>query len=289
MELTTEMLANTATIRENSTRGEDIVKIALDKIVVRDGFNVREDYGDIEGLAYSMIENGQLVPGRVDALADGTFCLTDGHRRFKAMQKLADLGHEPLFKAIINAKKTTEEQRILQMFATQDNKPLLPNEVAELINRLINLGYKQTDVAKKLGKTGAYVSQMLSYVTESPLIKDEVKGGNISVAAVLDLQKLIPNKDERVKAVKSAVEKKKAAADAKKKADAAKGKDAKSKDAAKGKDADKISPLSANEVVGKKDKGAIALELCYLIEELYKEELEGADLKPLVSLLKTYL
>lgn len=36
-ELKQEMLANTATIRENSTRGEDIVKIALDKIVVRDG------------------------------------------------------------------------------------------------------------------------------------------------------------------------------------------------------------------------------------------------------------
>ena len=149
MELTQEMLANTTTIRENSTRGEDIVKIALNKIVVRDGFNVREDYGDIEGLAYSMIENGQLLPGRVDALADGTFCLTDGHRRFKAMQKLAELGHEPLFKAVVNSKKTTEEQRILQMFATQDNKPLNPNEVAELINRLINLGLQANRYCKE--------------------------------------------------------------------------------------------------------------------------------------------
>ena len=280
-EFTKDVLGDTATVRANSTRGEEVIKIALDKIVVRDGFNVRENYGDLQELAYSMIENGQVMPGHVDVLADGRFVLTDGHRRFKALKLLAEMGHEPLFKAIVNPKKMTEEQRILQVFTTQDNKPLEPNEIAELINRLINLGYKQTDIAKKIGRTGAYVSQMLSYVSESPLIKQEVKDGNISVAAVLDLQKQIPDATKRVAAIKGAVEKKKQEVAAKNK-DAAKD----GKGAAK---ETKIAPLSANEVVGKKDKGTIALEICYQIEELYKDELEGADMKPLVSLLKSYL
>lgn len=270
-ELRPEMLASTATIRENSTRAEEIVKISLDKIVVRDNFNVRSEFGDIEALAYSMIENGQIVPGRVDALADGTFCLIDGHRRFKAMQLLVDMGHEPLFKAIVNTKKTTEEQRILQMFATQDNKPLLPNEVAELINRLINLGYNQTEVAKKLGRTGAYISQMLNYVTESPLIKQEVNEGNITVAAVLDLQKKIPNSTERLEAIKTAVSKKK--------------EDAKSN----GKDTKKPAPVSANEVIGKKDKGAIAIQIAKEIAKTYSAELERSDLKAMVAIIKPYL
>jgi len=204
-ELTAAQLGNRNTVRDNTQRGEEIVKIELSKIVVRENFNVRQDYGDIDSLAYSILENGQTSPGRVDVLVDGTFVLTDGHRRFKAMQLLAELGHEPFFKAIVNTSKTTEEQRILQMFTTQDNKSLQPNEIAELINRLINLGHNQVSVAKKIGKTPAYISQMLSYANESPAIKEEVKKGNMTVSAVLKLQKDIPVQTERIKAVKDSV------------------------------------------------------------------------------------
>ena len=118
------------------------------------------------------------------------------------------MGEKPLFKAIVNNSKTTEEQRILQMFTTQDNKPLDPVEVAELISRLINLGHNQSDIAKKIGKTPAYVSQMLSFANESPIIKKEVKKGNIKVSTVLKLQKDIPSQQKRVEAVQQAVSKK---------------------------------------------------------------------------------
>ena len=207
-ELTADQLGTRDTVRHNTQRGEEVVKIELDKIIIREGFNCREDYGDIEGLAYSILGNGQSVPGRVDVLADGTFLLVDGHRRFKALCLLADMGEKPLFKAIVNNSKTTEEQRILQMFTTQDNKPLEPVEVAELISRLINLGHNQSDIAKKIGKTPAYVSQMLSFANESPIIKKEVKKGNIKVSTVLKLQKDIPSQQKRVEAVQQAVSKK---------------------------------------------------------------------------------
>jgi len=207
-ELSAQMLGNRETIRNNTQRGEEIVKIELSKIVVRDGFNVREDYGDIEELAMSILENGQTLPGRVDVLENGTFLLTDGHRRFKALQILAGMGNEPFFKAIVNNSKTTEEQLSLQRFTTQHNKPLAPAEVAELLQRLIHLGYSQSQVAKKVGKTPAYVSQMLAFATESPLIKQEVKNGNINVHTVIKLQKEIPVQSERVEAVQKAVKEK---------------------------------------------------------------------------------
>lgn len=204
-ELTADCLGNRETARKNATGGEQIMKIALDKIIVRDGFNVRTDLGNVDELAYSILENGQTVPGRVDILQDGNFLLVDGHRRHKALQILADMGHEPLFLAVVNSNKTTEEQRILQMFTTQDNKPLAPHEVAELIQRLINIGYNQSEVAKKIGKTPAYISQMLSYASESPIIKNHVKSGKLSVSTAVKLQKDIPLQSERIEAVNKAV------------------------------------------------------------------------------------
>lgn len=95
----------------------------------------------------------------------------------------------------------------IQMFTTQDNKQLEPHEIAELIKRLINLGYRQKDVAKKISKTAGYVSQMLSYATESPLIKEQVRNGNMNVSTVLQLQKEIPVQSERVEAVQKAAAK----------------------------------------------------------------------------------
>lgn len=209
-ELTKEQLGNRQTVRENSSRtNEEIILIPLDKIVIREGFNVRQDYGNLEELADSILNNGQLIPGRVDCLEDGTFVLTDGHRRFEALKTLVEHGYEPSFKAIVNPMRTTEEQRILQMFISQDNKQLTPHETAELFSRLSNIGYSIKDIAGKVGKSQPYVSQMLEYSKESPIIKEAVKEGHMTVGAVNALRKQIPSPSERVSAVKDAVEKKK--------------------------------------------------------------------------------
>jgi ParB/RepB/Spo0J family partition protein len=209
-ELTKQDLGNTTTVRENSTRTNDeTVKISLDKIVIRDTWNVRHDMGDIRGLADSILANGQSVAGRVDVLADGTFLLVDGHRRYAACKLLEKDGNEVFFKAIVNGSRTTEEQRILQMFTTQDNKQLLPNEVAELILRLINLGHDVPSVAKKIGKSTVYVSDMLEFAEEVPAIKNHVKNGYLTVSAANKIRKAIPNTTERIAKTNAAVAAKK--------------------------------------------------------------------------------
>lgn len=121
-EFTNDILGNRETVRANTSRGEEIVKIPLPKLVVREGFNVRQDMGDIAGLAQSILNNGQEIAGRVDVLKDGTFAIVDGHRRYQACLLLEGEGHEVFFKAIVNGNKTTEQDRIFQMFTTQDNK-----------------------------------------------------------------------------------------------------------------------------------------------------------------------
>ena len=198
-------LGNEQVRRANSSKVGEIVRIALDKIVIREGFNVREDMGELEELSKSILNNGQSVPGRVDVAEDGTFILVDGHRRFEALKLLEADGHEPFFIAIVNGKRTTEEQRILQMFTTQDNKPLTAPEVAELILRLVNLGHDQVSVANKIGKTPAYVSQMLGFANETPEIKNLVKEGKVKVSTVFNVKKTVKNQAERTELIKNAV------------------------------------------------------------------------------------
>lgn len=201
------MLGNRETIREHAKRSEEIFKISLDKIVIRESFNKRnaDNYGDIESLAASLLENGQVVPGRVDVLENGTFILVDGHRRFAAFQLLQKQGHEPLFKAIINDRKTTELERILQMFVTQDNKPLESFEVAELIKQIKNMGYNQTEIANMLGKSQSYVSLMMDFSTEDNVVKDAVTQGKLTVSEAVKLKKQIPSQSQRSEKVKQAV------------------------------------------------------------------------------------
>ena len=161
--------------------------------------------GELEELSKSILNNGQSMPGRVDVADDGTFILVDGHRRFSALKLLEADGHEPYFLAIVNGKRTTEEQRILQMFTTQDNKPLTAPEVAELILRLVNLGHDQLSVANKIGKTPAYVSQMLGFANETPEIKNLVKEGKVKVSTVFNVKRTIKNQAERTQVIKDAV------------------------------------------------------------------------------------
>lgn len=208
--LTKADLGNQQTVRENSTRANEIVKIHIDKLIIREGENKnpRENPGDIEGLANSILENGQAVPGIVDVLANGTFLLVDGWRRYLALQLLAQRGYEPLFKAVVNTKGTTEEQRLLQMFTTQDNKPLEPVEVSEVIKRLVNMGYNMLEIAKKIGKSHTYVGNMYAFSQDSKVVKEAVTNGDISISTAIQLQREIPEQEERAKAVKKAVDNK---------------------------------------------------------------------------------
>lgn len=188
------------------TTGKDYYIVPLDRIIVRDNFNVREDYGDLTALAKSLIENGQELPGFADVMAGGYFLLTDGYRRLEAFKLAESWGIKDIgMKLFTNEKNTTEEDRIFRMFITQDNKQLTNNEVAKLFSMLVSTGWKQKDIAKKIGKTDAYVSQMLSYSKESDVVKQMVAEDKISVSAVIKLQKQIPDQEQRTEAIQKAI------------------------------------------------------------------------------------
>lgn len=198
---------NRETVRANSTKVEEIVRIDIDNVIVYQDFNAREDFDDIEDLANQIEAIGQSTPARVDILKDGTFALTDGERRLRALRILAKRTGQPVYlKAIVNTSKATLQDRILQLFSTQDNKPLKPFEIANVFVKLKNLGNSQKDIARLTGKPDSYVSQMLSFSREAAPVKAAVKEGKMTVGAALALKKQMPKEADRVAAVERAVQ-----------------------------------------------------------------------------------
>lgn len=186
-------------IKDLMSGRSDQYRIPLDNITIDPKFNVREDYGDINELAKNIAENGQNIAGII-RYEDGKAILVDGHRRFKAIN-LANKKYKadiPNFKCVKEERGANEESRIICMLSTSLGKPLTPLEQAAAIKRLIDYGYKQTEIAKKLGKTVPAVSALLALNSASHELRTAVKEKKISSSAAKVLAKTSSSKQKDV-------------------------------------------------------------------------------------------
>ena len=156
------------------------------EIVVREGFNVRLDLGDIEDLAKSIADNGLERALNVWRNADGKFEVRDGHRRLAALDHA--IKHSLIDAAtfqipvIIADRNQTEVEALAQMARANDGKPLLPFEQAQLFKRLMDNGLKIAEICKVVGKSGTYVRNNLALLDASPEVVAAAKDGTIGRA-----------------------------------------------------------------------------------------------------------
>lgn len=188
--------SNEASLSLLKAKRTDIFKIDPRAIIVDEGFNVRQDYGDIESLMNSILENGIEIPLKGYRGEGGMIHLTDGYRRNRAVQMAIEKGfidvekQEYRIPMLFEERGYRPEDRIVDMFVTQDNKPLEPIEICEVFYRLHHkFGMSQTDIAKKVGKSLSYVTDMLKLASSDIEIRNEVKEGNISAGAALSVIK----------------------------------------------------------------------------------------------------
>jgi ParB/RepB/Spo0J family partition protein len=168
-----------------SEKRSDLLHIDARSINVVDGFNVRQDYGDIEELAQSIKENGIRNPLR-GYKEKGEYYLTDGHRRLQAVMLLVATGAE-IRVPFITEKNPSEEKRIIDMYICNDGKKLTPLEEAEIVTRLQNLGMTSKEVAAKLGCTEAHICNMRAIADLPTKLKNRIKGNEISSTLVLSI------------------------------------------------------------------------------------------------------
>lgn len=201
-------------IIETGAKKTDLWKVPPSLLVAEEDFNIRTDYGDIESLALSIIENGVKVP--LSGYRKGEqFIITDGFRRNRAIKKAIELGHDiATVPFMVEPKGYNIEDRLFDMLLKNDGKNLSTFEMAELFKRLQNYGYSITQIAKKIGKTTGYVSELISVTNVPQLVKNEIAKGNISVSLVADIVKSTKtmenevNHDKVTEIVKIAQEKK---------------------------------------------------------------------------------
>lgn len=196
MGLQSYFLAQLKTI--TMAKRNNMFKVSSSEIAIKEGFNIRTDYGDIETLANSIEQEGIKVP-LIGHKENGMFIPTDGHRRFKAVQYLQSQGRcmniEIPF--CVQPKDYTEEQRTLDLFRLNDGKRLTLFEEALLFQRLKDdFGMNNTKIASKIGKSSMHVGNCLLLLDAPQELLDYVEQEQLSATTLID--QLRKDKDGQV-------------------------------------------------------------------------------------------
>jgi len=192
----------------NKTKRSDLLFIDPRLIKLQEGFNTRTDFGDLEELSLSIIENGVLNPLRGHKDGDN-YILTDGERRYRAVFMALNKGIDIARVPFISEKKKSLEERIFDILLFNDGKTLTPLELGETYKRLVSYGYNYTEIAKKIGKTVKHVSDMVTVAGSGKEIKDLMKEGNVSATLVAEVKAKVKDNDEAEEIIKTVSELKK--------------------------------------------------------------------------------
>ena len=157
-------------------------RIDLDKIEPNpEQPRVHFDEKALRELAASIHVRGLKQPVTVRPIGGGRFQLVMGERRWRAHCLLRDEGklEEPVIMAFV--RKTTDDDMaldaIVENLARADLSVL---EEAQAFQRLIDAGYKPTQIAKEIGVQKWRVSYRLQLMALDPSIQDALEKGEIT-------------------------------------------------------------------------------------------------------------
>lgn len=151
--------------------------------------NVRDTTGDVRELAKSIDAVGLLSPLLVTGTTQGP-TLIAGHRRLAAVEALDWDEVEVIF--LEDAKSARVALQLVENMQREDLTPL--EEAAGLAELVQELG-NQAEVAKRVGRSRAYVSKRIKLLELGPAAQDEVARGVVGVEDAYELAKLESGKD----------------------------------------------------------------------------------------------
>lgn len=138
--------------------------VPIDDVVSKE--QVRKNFRNIEGLADTIKNDKQQTPIAVAPKnAEGKYVILRGERRWRAC-KLAGLSE---IKISIDDAKYTETGTILsEIVENVQRDGLTALELAAALNKLVNLGETQAELARKLGKSHSYITMHLAIGQNMP-------------------------------------------------------------------------------------------------------------------------
>jgi ParB-like chromosome segregation protein Spo0J len=181
--------------------------ITLDKIVVKD--NIRQDYGQIEDLGHSILENGLRKPIELN---QGDDELVDGFRRVRAVNwlneqakagqlsypKFLEKGHGLEIKdnqivAVQFTRSIGQDKTLSQIIYGISSKSLTPVEQAQSFQAYMKAHkLKPQEMAVQLGKSVKFIHRRLRLLQLSPEAQDALNAGKIEVGHAELLGQLTP-------------------------------------------------------------------------------------------------
>ena len=195
----------------NKTTKTDIYKIDPRNIVVEDGFNSREDFGDIDTLAKQIEENGVLNPISVvpfkDEDGNEKYRLIDGERRYRAVMSLLDRGVSvDRIPALFQPKSADQKALLVQQIIRNEGKGFNEMELAIAYKKLLNEGMTKEEIAEKIaGGKHSKVNYCLGHLNRDERIQKLIADGKVSGVLVRQIYSA-HGKDDKNGAVKELLE-----------------------------------------------------------------------------------
>lgn len=192
---------------------KNYVLMAPSALIVDETKNIREDYGNIEELMNSIVQNGVRNPVKAYTDKDGKIYLREGFRRMRAVSLALKAGKKiERIPVILDERKMSEEERTLEFLINNDGKPFTMLEQSEVIKQLLNFGLKVTEVVSRTGKARGYIENLILLANAPAKIREYIKSGKISAHAVIQIMqaikgdeaKLIEEVEAAIKAAKEA-------------------------------------------------------------------------------------
>jgi len=178
------------TLSDLLSKREEIIKIPVSNIIEGE-FQPRKKITpqSLQELAESIKEKGILEPLIVRPVESG-YEIIAGHRRFLAAKE-AGLTEVPCIVKEVNKREAAE----ISLIENLQRENLNPIEEANAIKKLIDeFNFTHEEIAKKIGKSRVYVTNILRLFKLPQEIKDKIEEGEISEGHA---RVLLGVKDER--------------------------------------------------------------------------------------------
>lgn len=178
---------------------KNYVMMSPGALVVDEKRNLREDYGNIEELMNSIVQNGMRNPVKAFTDKDGKVYLREGFRRMRAVSLALKAGQKiERIPVILDERKLSEEERTLEFLINNDGKPFTMLEQSEVIRQLLNFGLKVTEVVARTGKARGYIENLIMLANAPAKIREYIRSGKISAHAVIQIMQAIKGDEAKL-------------------------------------------------------------------------------------------